>query len=298
MLKINGVEYGPENPLVMVGAGINKHLGGEPFTGLGAADFVVAGSFTPLPRDANPGGPHEFFDDGLFSVNAWGMNNQGREIVAVLLGTDPALQPVREKLICSVAGFSAEDYVKMYESLAGLTTDIELNFGCPNASHKLASFDPQYLYDILDALHFVAARNPTLVGVKLSPYTDLSQLAEVAAVINSFEFIDYVACTNTIPNVWGYRNGVTHAIHTSANGPKGGGGGRALKPLSHMNAAEFVERLDGSKSVVRVGGVEDGNDLYQTYDVGAAGVQMVTAIAQKGVRVLTAIKQEYADVVG
>lgn len=299
-------DFSPDNPLVMSGAGLAKYLTEEKLKPLtDAADLVVGGSITPGDiRTGNPGVAHEYYDNQLYSVNAWGMNCDGSDKVAADKDGVPA--ELRAKVIISVAGFKVQDYVDLYGQLWHWGAGIELNFGCPNVrddgrQEPIASFNPEYMDEILRALSILVGLHSTTVGVKLSPYTDPGRLAEAAAVVEAAGYVDYVAVTNTIPNCRVYtpdrkpaiRIGVDNSTHL------GGAGGEALKPLSLMNAEAFRGKLEDRIAVIRVGGISTGEDIWQSHDVGAIGTQIVTAASgQEGHKAFTRIRQEYADIIG
>lgn len=297
--------YGPDNPLVMSGAGLCKYARPDALKKLtDAADLTVLGSITPGDiRGGNPGDSKEYYDNPLYSVNAWGMNNDGSNMVEATREDVPA--ELRAKLIVSLAAFSIDGYADLFTQLCGWGAGVELNFGCPNVrddgrQEPIASFNSPYLDEILQVISVRVGENPIFVGVKLSPYTDPGQLAEVAAIINAAGFVDYVAVTNTIPNCRVYtpehKPGIRVGPDNNIN--LGGAGGEALKPLSLMNAEAFRDKLDDRIAVVRVGGISSGEDIWQSHDVGCAGVQMVTAVANHGTQIFTKTRQQYADIVG
>lgn len=301
--------YSPENPLIMSAAGLCKTFDLNAIDQLAAAaDKVVVGSIT-LDKRAGNEGICEYFDNELYSVNAWGMPNPGRHVPIYSPGTLEGDQHarLRDQIIVSLAEFSPDGYYELFRALWQWGIAVELNFGCPNirddgTQHKIVSFDPSALADNLGLLRTLEF--PVSVGVKLSPYSDPGMLNEVASVITEAwhyrmgYFVRYVALTNTFANGRAYTKLHKPALNTKQGGVLGGIGGEALKPISLANAAQFREVLPDEIAVIRVGGVSTGEDVWQSYDVGCAGVQIATAVAVKGVDVFTAIRQEYADIVG
>ena len=157
--------YGPDNPLIMSGAGLCKYLTTEAIKAFtDAVDFAVGGSITPGDlRAGNPGVAHEYYDNPLYSVNAWGMNCDGSNEVAA--DKDYVAAELRAKVILSVAGFKVQDYVDLYSQLCDWGAGIELNFGCPNVrddgiQEPIASFNPDYMDEILRALSVLAGEHP------------------------------------------------------------------------------------------------------------------------------------------
>lgn len=281
-----GIEYSADNPLIMSGAGLCKYARADairPYSE--AADAVVVGSITLDPRAGNEG-TCEYFENPLYGINSWGMPNDGSESVAV------AKLPFHN-LVVSVAEFSADGYAEVFRRLHNRFSAVEINLGCPNTDKEIFSFSP---YSIGETLAKIGRYSSDVhIGVKLSPYTDMSLLKTVAKVIAQSGVVNYVATTNTIPGGVAFRPDRTMAIDTRETGIVGGISGEALKLISLANARAFRQVLPDSIDVIRVGGISTGQDVWDSYKVGCAGVQVVTAIAQHGLKVLTKIREEYVD---
>ena len=301
--------FGRDNPLLMSAAGLCKTFDLNVIEPLAAAaDFVVVGSITLEERGGNEG-VCEYFDNPLYSVNAWGMPNPGaRGQPGYLLWDIPKAEACMKKVIISLAEFSPSGYYTLFsKTWSWGAAAIELNFGCPNVrddgtQHKIVSFDPATMYAILDLIGGFGPVCP--IGVKLSPYSDPGLLKEVAGVIasamrsQSVHMVDYVAVTNTFPNGRAYTAARKPALATKQASANGGIGGEAMKPISLSNAAQFREALPVEIGVIRVGGISTGDDVWQSYDIGARGVQVATAVAKQGPGLFTAMRQQYADIVG
>lgn len=253
----------------MSGAGLCKYSTDEsirPYAEV--ADAVVVGSITLHPRSGNEG-RCEYFDNPLYAANAWGMPNDGSEAVVTT-------KISHSNVIVSVAEFSPEGLAETFRRLQDGFAAVELNFGCPNTGGEIFSFSPTLVSETLDLVGSVG--EGTHLGVKLSPYTDLSVLSRVARAIVDSGVVNYVA--------------------TKQTGNVGGISGEALKPLSLANARMFRGVLPRTIDVIRVGAISTGKDVWDSYHVGCTGVQVVTAIAQHGPKVLNKIRQEYADIIG
>lgn len=303
-----GTEYGPDNPLLISAAGLCKSFDIDRILQLmGPSDGVVLGSFTWEQRNGNDG-VCENFDNSLFGLNSWGMPNGGRTSRPTGGDEPPELyQRYQQSLILSVAGFNPLEYDQLVRDMGHLAGVIELNFGCPNvrddgAQHKIISFDPESIHQVLD---LIGAFDPKQkIWVKLSPYSDPGLLKEVAAVIaaarrhNGAEVVEAVVTCNTFPNGVGYTSDRRPALKTNQAGRYGGISGHAMKPFSLSNAAQFVEQFASTEvSVIRCGGIDSGEDIWQSYDVGCEGVQIHTAMAANS-SVLNRFRQEYADILG
>src|SRR5690349_433629 len=110
--------YGPDNPLVMAGAGTCKTLDLDAIEPLAnAADLVVAGSMT-LEERAGNAGVLDYFGD-LYSVNSYGMPNQGSDSGWEQKSAypDDRFAELRRRVIVSLAEFSALGYYQLFKKL-------------------------------------------------------------------------------------------------------------------------------------------------------------------------------------
>lgn len=289
-----------EYPLLMLAAGMCKTLEPEPIQKIQpAVSAVVAGSITPESRPGNTG-KCQNFDNSLFALNAWGMPNQGAGSAQYSEGITGSFADSDTPVIVSVAGFSVNDYCYIARKLRLWADGLEINLGCPNirddgSQHKIASFDPEYILQILSAIneHEVVSSSITTIGLKLSVYSDPGMLKEVAAVIADFsELVSYVAVCNTFANGIGFDEKGRPMLETVEAGPFGGISGVALKPISLSNAYQFRQALPQDIAVIRVGGINTGRDVWESYQIGCAGVQIATAYSKEGPRVFNRIREE------
>ena len=263
-------------------------------------DAVVVGSITPLQRSGNTGACEEL-ESSLYGLNSWGMPNAGVRSAQYVDGLHGPLANSLTPVIVSVAGFSVEDYYLLVRKLACWGAGIELNLGCPNvrdggSQHKIASFDPIYMANILDKIKLLhAVKDLTTIGVKLSPYSDPGLLKEIAAVITESGLVHYVATCNTFPNGIGFDSQGRSRIQTDQAGWFGGISGTALNPISLSNAYQFRQQLPETIAVVRVGGISSARDVWESYHIGCAGVQIGTAYAQKGPQLINTIREDLAS---
>ncbi len=288
-------------PLIMNAAGMCKTLEVEPVVEISRPfDAVVVGSITPLQRPRNTGACEEL-ENSLYGLNSWGMPNGGVESAQYVDGLHGPLVDLATPIIVSVAGFSSEDYLYLVSKLVCWGSGIEINLGCPNirddgSQHKIASFDPVYMAEILAQIGQLSnIHSLTTIGVKLSPYSDPGMLKEIAAVIAESGLVDYVATCNTFPNGIGFDNWGRSRIQTDQAGWLGGISGTALNPISLSNAYQFRQQLPENIAVIRVGGISSARDVWESYHIGCAGVQIGTAFAQKGPQLINTIREDLAS---
>ena len=172
-------------------------------------------------------------------------------------------------LVVSVAGFSAEDYLRGIEIFSNLSTvsAIECNFGCPNVAHgKIASFDVEFLNKLFEQIPEGCAP----LWVKFSPYSDPGALADVAAVVNGYDSkIRAVVTCNTFPNTY-----LPDKI--DVNTGLAGMSGRAMNAVALGQVRQFKIKLAESIDIIGIGGVQSGFDVVNMFEAGASGVQLTS----------------------
>jgi len=275
-------------PLIMSGAGPFKYPDREDVDSvLPFVDLAVVGSITKLPRKGNTPlhekARLEYFEDPAYTINVHGMPNEGMHAIG---------PPRSPKLIISLAEFSVDGFVEIYEHFAEWGAGTELNFGCPNTTEGIWCRKPESMDAVLSQI----TPRSGLTGVKLSPFLEeeYSLLQEGLAVIKQHSSkISYVVATNTLPGQTVTLSDGSSAVETVEMGTQGGLGGEAIKELALENATVCCQELGGDVGVLLCGGVSSGKDLIKGLDVGCVGVQVVSAFLQQGPRVFKKIREEY-----
>lgn len=294
---------------IMLGGGVckfvhqlNPYL--RPDLPVGALEI---GSFTPPPRDGNPGSPqwpdtYEELERYHATVNAWNMPNEGFQDTALKLANIQSPHP----LVANIAGFKPADFVegvKTFEALPNVAATT-LNFGCPNTENIPIAYDLTFMKATLDALR--AARPQKPVWVKISPYVTLSKLQELAKIlgpqlpdfsvdlaltpvaegrllekvlrlIDGYDFVLAVIIANTLGNVRFYNQKTGEPI-IKVNQGKAGLAGDIVRdeivlPMI-QHAAHFFRHK--RMSVIGSQGVRKGNHVLDYLMNGADAVQCVS----------------------
>jgi dihydroorotate dehydrogenase (fumarate) len=245
-------------------------------TGVGA---ILVGSITVEPRAGNP--QPQWFTTEHCALNSFGMPNGGLEFYRVNL---PKMRSIAhkagKKIVLSIAGFNPSEYTVLSRLAEAAKVDLlELNFGCPNISTDgkqklIMSFDPISLRKIIKA---VSETTTIPLMVKVSPYSNPTQLAHVATVIRSTKSVSAVVTMNTFPNGYYTQQGKPVLAHTF-----GGVSGGAILPIALGQVRQFREALPKSIAVVGVGGIETAEAAKQHFDAGADFIQCATLIVQEG----------------
>lgn len=268
-----------EHPLLNA-AGTAKSLTDVERLARSAVAAVTVGSITAKARDGNAG--EVFAARDAYALNALGMPNRGAEFYRDELPRMAAVTRSAEKpLIVSVAGFSPDEYGELTALSASSGADlVELNLGCPNVwddgtQHRIASFDPELVARSVAAA--VAAADGVPVGAKLSPLSDPTLLAEVAAVLAD-SGVRFVVSCNTFPNGLALRPDGRFAIDVEY----GGVSGEAMKPIALGQVGQLRRLLPPAIDLVGAGGVRRGGDIDDFRHAGAVAVGAATLFWTSG----------------
>lgn len=260
---------------LLIGAGVCK--GPEKTEAWLTQAPVVSGSYTRLPRVGNSGEPRYYpttyadFKKEGYGLNAFGMQNDGFEAAADTFRT---WTTCTHPLIVSIAGFSIEDYligIEIFSSVAAVNA-IELNLSCPNTeASQIWSFSPKLLERLFVA---IAASQPTKpLWIKISPYSDPTQLRQTAELVNQFSgTIAAVVTMNTFPQAFLNKQviGTTDGF-AGLSGP-------VLKPIALGQVHQWYQALDPKIAIIGVGGVVSSDDQREFLDAGAHAIE-VTSLA-------------------
>ena len=245
----------------------------------------MLGSITVAAREGNAGEVYHSAS-GRYALNALGMPNRGQAFYAEHL---PAMATMtfreRKPLGVSVAGFSPAEYAQLTATAANGGADlIELNLGCPNiwqgsAQKRIASFDlPLCAQIIAEARLALDGTGRTVaLGVKLSPFSDPTALAEIAGMLARAP-IEFVCTCNTFPNAVALDAQARPQISVGLAGMSG----PALLPVALGQLTQLRAALPEDLALIGAGGVSRGQDILAHRQAGARAVQVATAFWDRG----------------
>ncbi len=182
-----------------------------------------------------------------------------------------------------------------WEELARLCEEngadaIELNFSCPNMADGGLGSDIGQVPELVERFT-AAARRGTRIPIlaKLTPnVASMSPAAEAAKRGGA----DGIAAINTIKSIIGV-NPHTYISAPAVHGMSAVGGysGCAVKPIALRFIAELAQNpaLDGLH-LSAMGGVETWLDALEFILLGAASIQVTTAVMQYGYRIIDDLK--------
>ena len=232
----------------------------------GLAGFVTK-TVTSEPRAGNPAPRIAPSASGL--LNSIGLPNVGRD--AFLSELLPYLrQIVVGPIICSVGGFSVDDYVATVQALDAhpACAAIELNVSCPNVESGCDSIgaDAGETERLLRAAR--EATNKPLFAKLSAGVADISEIARAAEAGGA----DALVCINTVK-----ATAVDRRTGKSVFGGGGGGlSGAAIRPVAVH--AVVACRAAVAIDLIGVGGVESVADVRDLLAAGATAVAVGTAL--------------------
>jgi dihydroorotate dehydrogenase len=247
--------------------------------------FVECGTVTPRPQTGNPR-PRLFrLSEDRAVINRMGFNNGGMALAAHNLKARK-----RRGIVGINIGANKDsadriaDYALCFGGLAGLADYVTVNVSSPNTPGLRGLQGKDELTRLLGTL--VEARAKTVhrpILLKIAPDLDESALDEIADVVRASGIEGLIVSNTTIARP---------ALRSANAGETGGLSGEPLLAPSTQVLAEMHKRLNGTVTLVGVGGIARGEDVYAKIRAGASLVQLYTALAYDGPGLVARIQRE------
>ena len=252
------------------------------------AGAIVTKSMTPLSRKGNPEPRYYAFPSG--SINSMGLPNLGYPAYVKLI---PKLKRFGKPIIASVAGLKPQDFIEAAKAIEIAKPDlVEVNLSCPNISGK-----PQIGYDIEASQKLLFEIQECLTipfGVKLPPYFDPVHQEAMAKMLEGVN-IAFLSLINSVGNGL-VVDPETETVAIKPKGGFGGMGGTIIKPMALANVRSFWKLFQGRMSIIGVGGVVTGTDVFEHLLCGASAVQVGTTLVDEGLSSFERLEKELAEV--
>lgn len=251
-------------------------------TGFG---FIEVGAATPEPQDGNPK-PRLFrLTEDRASINRFGFNNEGMQVIANRLSQRPDTGIVGLNLGANkTSSHRAIDYVKVLEVCGPYVDFATINVSSPN-TEKLRDLQGRsaltaLVAGVMETRDHLDKKIPVFLKVApdLTP-TDIEDISHVARISR----IDAVIATNTTIT----REGLT-SVHA---GETGGLAGAPLFDMSTQVLAQFAALLEGEVPLIGVGGIATAEQAYTKIKAGASAIQLYTALVYSGFSLVNDIAQ-------
>jgi dihydroorotate dehydrogenase len=268
--ELFGVRF--QNPLGLA-AGFDKNAVALDYWGEFGFGFVEVGTVTPRPQPGNPK-PRMFRlprDKGL--INRMGFNNDGARAVAHRLASARAAIPYGINL---GKGFdtplerASDDYREAFDKLGSYGAYAVVNISSPNTPGLRTLHDRTALVEILKALRTVRSDRPLFI--KVSPDLGPDALDEVVEVALEHAVAGLIATNTTV-----LRTGLVEDPHEV-----GGLSGAPLKRQANEVLKHLHRASQGRLILIGVGGIFDGQDLFDKIACGAHLCQVYTGWVYEG----------------
>jgi len=240
--------------------------------------FAEAGTVTPRPQPGNRR-PRLFrlaADQAL--INRFGFNNDGLERFCERLRGRRSNLPLGANVGINMSSEAPiEEFALGLAKTAPLVDYVTINLSSPNTPGLRDLQEPVTLARLLQRLadvHAADAGAKKPLFLKIAPDLDDGQVRELVDVAIIHKVDGLILCNTTIER--------PDSLQSPARKQTGGLSGRPLRAraraLLRLVAAEADDRL----TLISVGGLEDGSDLYGRLRDGAHAVQIYTSFIYQG----------------
>jgi len=258
--------------------------------------FVEVGGITPRPQSGNPR-PRVFRlqEDGAI-VNRMGLNNDGMIVAYDRLSRRPRWEDrgfVGVNLAMNAdtpIEHAADDYATLAAVLGPHADYLVLNLSSPNTEGLRQLQAADSLRTIIRRVRSaMPTRTQLPLCLKISPDLSDEELADIANIAlepeNPLDGIIAINTTTARPD----------SLGNPAKQETGGLSGAPLKGRAMEVLHFMVARLYGRVPVISVGGVDSAADIMTRLKAGASAVQMYTALAYFGPRLIPKLKTELLE---
>lgn len=247
--------------------------------------FIEAGTVTPAPQSGNEKPRLYRLPEDQALINRMGFNNRGVHELCnrlesrqtrVTIGANIGKNKTSED--------AATDYAYCAKQINQLADYLTVNVSSPNTPGLRLLQASDELKRIIEN---VKLSNPNIpLFVKLSPDLNDDDL-ESAVQTSLYEGTAGLIATNTTIN--------RDNLQSSNQSEEGGLSGKPLTKLSN-DVCKKVRQIAGDKpTIIGVGGIMNGNDLYERLLSGANVCQIYSAFVYRGPHAVTEILSEYLE---
>jgi len=234
--------------------------------------FVEAGTVTLKPQPGNPK-PRMFrLPEYQALINRLGFNNEGVQDLSKRLSRATPGIPVginigkNKDVLLSNA---PTDYARCFRRVCRQGDYFVINVSSPNTPGLRDLQTKEHLWEILLALKEVDATRPMLL--KIAPDLSWAEIDDIIEVGLRGKLTGFVATNTTVS-----REGVV------GDAPEGGLSGRPLRGRAQEVLGYLYMNTPRETVLIGVGGIFDGDDLFERIAAGAHLCQMYTGFVYGG----------------
>jgi dihydroorotate dehydrogenase len=248
--------------------------------------FVEVGTITHQPQSGNPK-PRLFrLPNDQALINRMGFNNDGAAVIAERIRQSEPTIPVGINLGKSRAtplADAAKDYQSSYRLLSRLGDYFVVNVSSPNTPGLRSLQDKSALNDIFISLKEIDASRPMFV--KISPDLTLGAIDDVIEVAGQHNLTGIIATNTTLS-----RDGLSSPVQI-----EGGLSGRPLRDSARDVMSHLQKQCPESMIKIGVGGILDGDDLFERIAAGAHLCQIYTGWVYGGPNTVPSILRRLVE---
>jgi dihydroorotate dehydrogenase (NAD+) catalytic subunit len=250
---------------------------------------MVTKSIGPVPREMYPG-PVCVESLNNVVLNAMGLPNPGVDVFSEMLRTEQFSKPV----LVSIFGGDAEEYASIGAKMAAAgAAALELNLSCPHSKpgsrDLIIGQQPELIEEVVQA---VRDSVDIPIYAKLSPNTTNivdDAAAALAGGANGLSLINTVTALEVDPYV---GRPIIGNLFCGFSGP-------ALRPIAQRKLAEVALAMRRDEipiaPIIAMGGITNGLDVASFIMLGAAAVQVGSALIWKDVGAFDEMLNEFSD---
>ena len=252
--------------------------------------FVEVGTITPKPQFGNPK-PRVFrLEEDEALINRLGFNNSGSEQIS---------KTIKENNKKGFLGINIgpnkdstnriDDYLICFRKFYNLADYITINISSPNTENLRDFHNQDELNSLIDKLKNEKKKlNSNIpLAIKVSPDLNDDQINEVSKIIMEQEIGIIIVSNTTDKNRENLKN-----INKLE---KGGLSGKPIEKISNEVISKFYKILKDKTKIIGVGGVSNGQDVFEKITSGATLVQLYTGMVYRGPRIASKISTELID---
>lgn len=275
---ICGIHF--KNPLMLAAGVMGSSASSLNWILNSGASGIVTKSFSKNPNQGYKNPTTVGVEGGI--INAIGLSNSGVD------NFKEELKKINKKegevLIASIYGATPDEFVYLGNEIENLVDMIELNISCPHAMGGCGAAigqDPNLTRKIVTSI-----KNTVSVPIiaKLTPnVTDIVEIARAAEEGGA----DAISLINSLGP--GMKINIDVAKPVLSN-KFGGMSGPAVKPIAIRCVYDVYNAVN--VPIIGVGGISNYKDVVEFLYAGASGVQIGTAIMDKGVEIFSKIASD------
>jgi len=182
------------------------------------------------------------------------------------------------------------DFLECFNKLYRFANYITINISSPNTEGLRDFHEKDNLDKLLEAIQAAKKNNQVTcpVVVKISPDINEKEISDINELILKYK-INGIILTNT-------TNQNRENLSDVKKKESGGLSGAPLKDISTAWIKKFYKNNKGKIPIIGVGGVENGQDVYDKIAAGASAVQLYTGMIYRGPSIVKDIKKELIEI--